>query len=88
MGLREEIASSITTSSQNLFRRRNALARLHQRRFVLLADDVLTQLVDDYVIGQDHAKKVLSVAVPQSLQAVQAPEARTTTSSWRSRTYC
>jgi ATP-dependent Clp protease ATP-binding subunit ClpX len=33
----------------------------------------IRKVLDDYVIGQDHAKKVPSVAVPQSRQAAQPP---------------
>ncbi len=46
------------------------------------------EFLNDYVIGQEYAKKILSVAVYNHYKRVQAgPPARTTTrSSWPSRT--
>ena len=46
----------------------------------------IRKFLDDYVIGQDHAKKVLSVAVHNHYKRLSHPS--TTTSSWRSRTSC
>ncbi len=44
----------------------------------------IRKVLDDYVIGQDHAKKVLSVALHNHYTT----RASTTTSNWRSRTSC
>jgi len=43
----------------------------------------IRKVLDDYVIGQDHAMKVLSVAIPTSVSTTRPS---TTTSSSRSRT--
>src|SRR5881398_1011049 len=47
----------------------------------------IRKVLDDYVIGQDHAKKVLSVAVHNHYKRLNH-QPRTTTSSSRSRTSC
>ena len=44
------------------------------------------KVLDDYVIGQDHAKKVLSVAPITTSGSI--TRASRTTSNWRSRTSC
>ena len=59
----------------------------HKIAFVKSKDGVPTpreirEVLDDYVIGQDHAKVVLAVAVYNPLQAPPATPRRTTTSSW------
>ena len=49
----------------------------------------IRKVLDDYVIGQDHAKKVLSVAVHNHYKRlVSITRPSTTTSSLRSRTSC
>jgi len=47
----------------------------------------IRRVLDDYVIGQDHAKKVLSVAVHNHYKRLPTRRS-TTTSNWRSRTSC
>src|SRR5262249_18366703 len=47
----------------------------------------IRKVLDDYVIGQDHAKKVLSVAVHITTSG-STTRPSTTTSSSRSRTSC
>ena len=47
------------------------------------------EFLNDYIIGQDHAKKILSVAVYNHYKRVQfGGTPTTTTSSWPSRTSC
>jgi ATP-dependent Clp protease ATP-binding subunit ClpX len=47
----------------------------------------ICNVLDDYVIGQDQAKRVLSVAVHNHYKRLNHA-AKTTTSSWPSRTSC
>ena len=48
----------------------------------------IREILDQYVIGQDLAKKILSVAVYNHYKRLEDRHARTTTSSSRSRTSC
>jgi ATP-dependent Clp protease ATP-binding subunit ClpX len=48
----------------------------------------ICQVLDDYVIGQETAKRVLSVAVHNHYKRLNHSRARTTTSSCRSPTSC
>jgi ATP-dependent Clp protease ATP-binding subunit ClpX len=47
----------------------------------------ILEVLDQYVIGQNRAKRILSVAVYNHYKRLEAGR-RTTTSSWRSRTSC
>jgi ATP-dependent Clp protease ATP-binding subunit ClpX len=46
------------------------------------------EVLDEYVIGQDRAKKVLAVAVYNHYKRLRQRRARTTTSSWPRATSC
>ena len=64
----------------------------HKTTLVKSRDGVPTprrsaSVLDDYVIGQDHAKRVLSVAVHNHYKRL-ATAPRTTMSNWPSRTSC
>jgi hypothetical protein len=59
----------------DLFRRRNAVARLHQRGLVLLADDVCTQLDalganEDGRPGNELAHLILALAAERAVERV------------------
>ena len=74
-----------TTSSPRRSRRRSQ--SLRARRDPQAAE--IKKVLDEYVIGQDRAKKILAVAVHNHYKRIDAKQTRaSTTSSCRSRTSC
>ena len=48
----------------------------------------INRILDDYVVGQDHAKKVLSVAVYNHYKRMESPQGRRRGGAWRRATCC